>query len=199
MDFGPSPTHLWMAVLLALGAVVAFYRALFHRRPEVETAHLRGRVLTEAESVRRVTGNTADSGLQLGRHCLPARLATGHWAIVGATGSGKTLLQRLLMQSVLAQIRAGSGHRALVYDAKADVISILAGMHLACPVVILNPFDARSVAWDMARDITSPAAALQAATLLVPEAKNDSNPFFTNAARQLLHAVIQALTDKSLG
>jgi len=50
------------------------------------------------------------------------------------------------MQSVLPDIREGRGNRALVYDAKGDVLSILAGMGLSCPVQTLNPFDSRSVA-----------------------------------------------------
>lgn len=131
------------------------------------------------------------ASLQLGRRRVPGRLATGHFAFVGATGSGKTLLQRLLMQSVLPTL--GAGQRALVYDPKQHFVSLLAGMNLPCPVRILNPFDRRSVAWEMAEDITSPAAALQAATLLVPSAKADSNPFFTNAARLLVQGVFQAL------
>lgn len=45
----------------------------------------------------------------------------------------------------------------------------------------------------MAADITSPAAALQAATLLVPKAQQDANPFFSNAARHLMSAALLAL------
>ena len=76
------------------------------------------------------------------------------------TGSGKTVLQRLLMQSTLPRIREGSNHRALIYDAKQDILPILGGMDLRCPVRTFNPFDARGVAWDLAADITSPASAL---------------------------------------
>jgi type IV secretory pathway TraG/TraD family ATPase VirD4 len=45
----------------------------------------------------------------------------------------------------------------------------------------------------MAADITSPATALQAATLLVPKAQQDANPFFSNAARHLMSAALLAL------
>ena len=47
----------------------------------------------------------------------------------------------------------------------------------------------------MAADITSPAAALQAATLLVPKAQQDANPFFSNAARHLMSAALLAQTE----
>lgn len=198
MESALSPSQTLAVMLAALAAVVFLARPLFGRRPAVKASHVRGRVLTDPRRLR-ARAQPADPGLQFGRQRIPSRLATGHFAIVGATGSGKTLFQRLLMQSVLPRIGEGRGSRALVYDAKQDVLSLLAGMGLGCPVVTFNPFDARSVAWDMARDITSPAAALQAATLLIPEAKNDSNPFFTNAARQLLHGVIQALVQAAPG
>jgi type IV secretory pathway TraG/TraD family ATPase VirD4 len=70
-------------------------------------------------------------------------------------------------------------------------------MGINAPVHLLNPLDARAVAWDVAADITSPAGALQAATLLIPKASHDANPFFSNAARHLLHGVVMALMSKA--
>jgi hypothetical protein len=83
-------------------------------------------------------------------------------------------------------------HRALVYDAKLEVVPQLEGMDLQAPVLILNPFDKRSVAWDMAVDITEPATAKQIASIFIPDEKNSSQPFFANAARQLLEGVMVA-------
>jgi type IV secretory pathway TraG/TraD family ATPase VirD4 len=112
------------------------------------------------------------------------------FAILGSTGSGKTISIRLLMQSVLPNIGKGNDQRALIYDAKQDMISILAGINPPCEIVILNPFDKRGVAWDMAKDITAPATAQQIATILIPENKNASQPFFADAARHLLSGVL---------
>lgn len=83
-------------------------------------------------------------------------------------------------------------HRAIVYDAKLEVIPQLAGMDLQAPVVVLNPFDKRSVAWDLAVDITEPATAKQIASIFIPEEKKASQPFFSDAARQLLEGVMVA-------
>ena len=102
------------------------------------------------------------------------------------------------MQSAWPYIGSGAGQRALVYDAKQDMPSLLAGMHVSAPLHLLNPLDARANAWDMAEDVTSPAAALQAATLLIPKAAHDANPFFSNAARHLLQGVLLALILKAL-
>ena len=201
MLFHESATHPFAFILLALlvaGFPIVVYRVLLRRRNMVSFRHLRGRALKTVAEVRAsLAARSLAHGVQLGMHLLPHRVAYGHFAIVGATGSGKTLLQRLLMQSVLPRIGTGLEQRALIYDAKQDVLSLLAGMGLRCPVWTLHPFDARGVAWDMAGDITSPAAALQAATLLMPKAQNDANPFFSNAARHLLYGVVLALMLKA--
>lgn len=159
------------------------------RRPALTLRHHRGRVL---RSIREVEQGLSPEGFQWGRVLLPHRTAYGHLAVVGATGSGKTLLQRLLMQSVLPRIGHLPNQRALIYDAKQDVLSLLGGMNLSCPIQLLNPLDARSVAWDMAADVTSPAAAWQASSLLIPKVTHDANPFFSNAARHLLYGVLVA-------
>ncbi|HRI11506.1 MAG TPA: type IV secretion system DNA-binding domain-containing protein [Verrucomicrobiota bacterium] len=152
---------------------------------------IRGRSLRDSRQVLEALSSQSSEGfLQLGRCKLPARVATGHFAFIGTTGSGKTMMQRLLMQSVLPQIGRGKGVRALVYDAKQDVLSILAGMRLRCPVHLVHPLDSRASAWNMAADITGPASALQVATTLIPRSDRDTNPFFTNAARHLLYAAI---------
>lgn len=141
-----------------------------------------------AKSCRKII-QTGDPGIQWGGVRLPSTAADGHFCVVGVTGSGKTITLRLLMQSVLPQVRARSGNRALVYDAKQDIVSILDGMGLSSPIVVLNPFDARSFAWDMAKDVTTPAAAFQVASILIPE-EQGANRFFSDAARHFITGVL---------
>ncbi len=192
MLFSDSP-GTFVGVIAATVAGIAFVRSGLLWRDAVSASHLRGRSLrSRREAVSKIAASrtNTDPGFRLGRHLFASRLASGHIAIVGATGSGKTILQRLLLQSVLPRIRKGGTTRALVYDAKQDMLGILAGMAPDCPIHILNPLDQRAVAWNMAADITSPASALQMAHSLVPEAKNDNSPFFANAARHLLNGVL---------
>ncbi|MBI5385583.1 MAG: tyrosine-type recombinase/integrase [Verrucomicrobia bacterium] len=47
---------------------------------------------------------------------------------------------RRIMQSALRTIGLGFNHRAVVYDAKGTMNSVLRGMNLRCPIHILNPF-----------------------------------------------------------
>ncbi|MCI0538267.1 MAG: type IV secretion system DNA-binding domain-containing protein [Verrucomicrobiales bacterium] len=193
-------TRLALAFLtLAVLAIGASVWSRWAAR-KVASAHWRGRCLRtarDAEFALDRRRQASDPGLQLGQHRLPSTAASSHLAFVGATGSGKTLLQRLLMQSALPLVGSGHGHRALIYDAKQDVLSVLAGMSLNSPIRTLNPLDARSVGWDMAADIRCPASALQVASILIPEAKTDNNPFFSNAARHLLYGVLTALIQQA--
>jgi hypothetical protein len=133
---------------------------------------------------------------------LPREAATNHFCFIGATGSGKTVCIRILMQSVLYSRQLNRIiSRALVYDAKRDMLPVLHG--IVGPdnykighehkVVTLNPFDTRSYAWDMASDLTAPGHALEMASILIPPDPHASQPFFANAARHLLQGVIIAL------
>jgi type IV secretory pathway TraG/TraD family ATPase VirD4 len=195
------PDASTLVIASVLGAFCAA-RHLRRRKYPVQQIHLRGRSLLSSKAAADIlkgARSVDDSGLRLGQQLFPSDIATRHFAFIGTTGSGKTLLQRLLMQSALTSIGVGHGHRAVIYDAKQDILSILCGMRLTSPIHILNPLDSRSVAWNMAADLQSPAAALQAAATLVPESKADSNPFFTNAARHLLYGAILALIELAPG
>jgi len=129
---------------------------------------------------------------------IPERFAEQHFLLVGATGSGKTIALRLLLQSVLPLIAPGSDRRALVYDAKQDMMEILSGLPLSCEVILLNPFDARSAAWDMAKDVTTLATALQIASIFIADERGD-NSFFAKAARDLFAGVLVALHNTQPG
>jgi type IV secretory pathway TraG/TraD family ATPase VirD4 len=158
------------------------------------TEILRGtRILTMARA-RRLAADLRRTSDKLLNWCgiqIPDRFSVGHFLLVGAPGSGKTVSLRMLMQSILPQVRPGSGWRAIIYDAKQDILPILSGMKLSCPVVTLNALDRRGVAWDMAKDIDSYAVALQVAANLVPD-EQGHNAFFVKAARDLLAAVMIA-------
>ena len=101
-----------------------------------------------------------------------------------------------MMESVLPKIGTGVDTRALIYDAKRDMIPILVGLGMGENIISLHPFDERGCAWDMAKDITSPAAADQAATVLIPHEKANSSPFFTDAARALMTGVMTVFIRK---
>lgn len=105
-----------------------------------------------------------------------------HTIFFGTTGSGKTLAMRLLQQDVIPLVGIGEGYRALVYDAKGDAMPILSAIGDRSRIKLMNPFDARGVAWDIAKDVKRSTVAMEISHTLMPDV-SDNNPFFQEAAR----------------
>jgi len=157
---------------------------------------LRGtRLISYDEAVRRAYAMVRPGRLLINWIGLPfpERLARHHLLLVGGTGSGKSVSIRLLLQTVLATITPGSDRRALIYDAKQDMLEILSGMRLQYDILILNPLDLRSFAWDIAKDVRSPVVALQVSSIFIQDDGHFTTDFFVKAARDLFASVLIAL------
>ena len=137
-----------------------------------------------------------DDAYRFGPVLLAEEECPQHFLFVGATGGGKTTAIRLLMQDVVTKIEAGRDTRALIYDPKQEMPSILHGINPDTRVVLLNPFDDRGAAWDICRDVREPRVAIEVAFTLIPQ-QHESQPFFSDAARHLLYgAMLSFLTRK---
>src|SRR5512135_1664324 len=131
-----------------------------------------------------------DGSVFFAGHWVPFKDTIDHFLVMGATNTGKTLIQRMLMQSALQNIGKGRDQRAVVFDAKQDILSILAGMNLSCRVVTLDPLDGRGFAWNMAADITTRADAQTLAENLVPINEHANQKFFDQTVRCLYQEVV---------
>jgi hypothetical protein len=131
-----------------------------------------------------------EHGLFFGGIMIPEACLTRHLSITGVTGSGKTLTLRLLMQSALTRRRAAKDRRAIVFDPKRDMVSVLHSINKRVRIVILNPFDTRSAGWEVSKDIRDPASAEEFARILVPEKDEGANQFFVDAVRELLKGLV---------
>lgn len=185
----------WVVVLLGALTVTLY---LIYTLPRKGLTFIRGRQRPVQAESNKTTYQPGES-ISWGGEELPAKVATTHFLVAGTTGAGKTLLLSKLMESVLPFIgkRRADGspfdRRALVYDAKGDVLSTLY-QFTDSRVVTLHPFDRRGAAWDIAKDITTPAAALQMASILVPQDRNATgNPFFILAAQNLMRGALLSL------
>jgi type IV secretory pathway TraG/TraD family ATPase VirD4 len=128
--------------------------------------------------------------------------ACKHFLAVGSTGSGKTVLISLLMKEIMRVIAQedDADVRALVYDSKTDLLPILRGMGVPEEkLVVLNPFDARVRAWNMAADITNPMQADDVASVFIPPSQGENNPYFPDTARRFLAGIIEVFIEKSKG
>lgn len=117
--------------------------------------------------------------------------ALHHFLAVGATGSGKTLVIRRVVEGVLAE----EHQRMLLYDPKQEWASELCGLGYGQRTRLMHPFDERGAAWNMAEDIVDAVSARQLATILVPDPKKDAgggSKFYNNATRDLLSGVLLA-------
>jgi len=124
---------------------------------------------------------------------LPARVGNGNLITAGAIGTGKTRMHREHLRSLVPYILPQSDRRILIYDVKSDLLAELSAMNPACEVLVFNPFDRRSVAWDIATDVQTPEQARHFAEAFIPPPKGDDKPFFTNAARNIDAGVTNAL------
>lgn len=170
------------------------------RRPQDEDIFLSGPQLISHQQALKIAASQispADEPIFWAGLPLPRRCATEHFAIVGTPGSGKTLSLQLLMKSVLPSFRPGTQRRAVIYDAKRDTCSFIAGLFKDCPhlkpdVYLFNPFDLRGIPWAMNQDIREGPTASQIANILIEKPENATQPFFINAARALLGGVMEA-------
>lgn len=128
---------------------------------------------------------------------LPFKSGNLGLAAVGAPGSGKTVSIRLFMQSVLPHVGETADHRAIIYDAKSEMMPILAGIGIDTDpesgrVKILNPYDNRSYYWEMWRDIEDTEETGKLALLFVP-VTTGKDEMWTNRARSLLTVILDCL------
>lgn len=112
------------------------------------------------------------------------RLAQSRWArhifVAGGIGGGKTQILLPIAGQIIER-----DDRALIFDIKRDFTAYFKN------AAILAATDARSWAWDIARDIATPQAAQQFCKLLIEDSKD---PFWAAAGRALLTGYIMMLS-----
>jgi len=129
---------------------------------------------------------------------IPTHESLTHMLVTGATGAGKTIAINGFIKSLEDRFRPGreKAEQLIFYDAKGDGVPFLAALGYRPEdkdVYLLHPFDERGVVWMISEAVQEPAMAWYLACVLVPEEKNSTAPFFSDAARLLVFAVILGL------
>lgn len=182
-------------VVVALGVCCVVYKAVTAIWPTPTVKVLRGQALITYDAARRAAFDLLglnDVGIWIAGLRLPSAEAVFHWLITASSGGGKTIIIRMVAQDQFPLIVPGSDRRAIIYDSKGDMLQILGSIELRCEVLVLNPFDERCVAWDVAGDIDTAAGAQQLAAALMPD-HDETQKFFIEAARQLVGSVVVCL------
>ncbi|MHB1773560.1 MAG: type IV secretion system DNA-binding domain-containing protein [Acidimicrobiales bacterium] len=123
-------------------------------------------------------------GLALGGIELSRSAETKHLLLVGLQGGGKTVLINALLDQAAAR-----GERRIIFDPKKDFVrAYFDPSH----VVLLGPWDERSVVWDAAGDFDEPSLAYEFCNVLYQVAARPEHKRWVGGAARVLSGLIIA-------
>lgn len=169
--------------------------------PVLAPQHIRGAVLHTVEEARATAQallKPKDTSFLFGGVPLAAWKACLHVFVAGATGGGKTLTFRMLAAQLLALGRANG----VVYDGKLELVPYLTALLGDRPLWLFSPLDARTVAWDIGRDVRGFQEATQVAALVFPpptENRGGGSEFYNTVGNDFLLGVVSVFTEISPG
>ncbi len=179
------------ALATSLSAAIGYAggRAM-SRGPSEGKTYQRGAMVAEhpraASGHRR--GNEQSSEITLARRPVAAQDETKHFKLIGTTGTGKSTAIQEMLISALAR-----GDRAVIADPDGGYLR-----HFHDGVrgdAILNPFDRRSVKWDLFSEIRNAYDVDQLARSLIPDQEGAdrswrgyARTFFSSVTRQMHEA-----------
>ena len=102
------------------------------------------------------------TGITLAGRVVPPRDETKHFKLIGTTGTGKSTAIQEILNAALAR-----GDRAVIADPDGGYLQRF--YEPARGDVVLNPFDERSVRWDLFAELKSPYDVEQLARSLIPD------------------------------
>ena len=198
--FGPAVFRQWLPIiavgsLLFIGVRTYIDLGREYQHRDARKRH-RGRLMLKEKAARkeaRKKRKPGDRGILWGKLRLPSKDAEKHFCIIGGIGSGKTLTLRMLMQDQLPLLTPGSNRRALIYDCQEDFVQTTAAImrDIDCPMYILNPFDKRRAAWDIAKDIDYAPVAANLAARVFPSNPKSHNKFYEETPRTIMTCVVE--------
>jgi type IV secretory pathway TraG/TraD family ATPase VirD4 len=175
----------------------------FRRRARRQAAptHIRGtRIVTPPELSGTIGNRNADCIIlnciynnQRGaeKECqipIPPEIQNQHFISVGRSRTGKTNLQN----QILEQLRARNA-KVVIYDRKG---SYLRTFYDESSDAILNPVDARGAGWTLFNDVKDEPDIDTVAASIIPAENGGADPFWNNAAREMLSAILHCLAQR---
>jgi type IV secretory pathway TraG/TraD family ATPase VirD4 len=148
--------------------------------------HQRGSLVDEQSLPTRVPSrrHSESAGITLAGLEVPAQDETKHFKLIGTTGTGKSTAIQEIMHSALAR-----GDRAVIADPDGGYLRRFYRQERGD--IILNPFDERSVKWNLFAEIRSAHDVEQLARSLIPDHDGQdrswrgyARTFFTAVTRQ---------------
>ena len=159
---------------------------------EDRESHRRGSVLAKFPPAvgSRSRENARGAGIMLAGTAVPAQDEAKHFKLIGTTGTGKSTAIQEIIAGALAR-----GDRAVIADPDAGYLQRFYRPDRGD--IVLNPFDRRSVKWDLFSEIKSSYDVEQLARSLIPDHEGQdrswrgyARTFFTSVTRQAHEAGI---------
>src|SRR5579863_5771360 len=160
------------------------------RDSENDRHHRRGALLADRPPAQRSKAHqqARGAGITLAGTAVPAQDETKHFKLIGTTGTGKSTAIHEIMTSALSR-----GDRAVIADPDGGYLQRFYRPDRGD--VVLNPFDPRSVKWDLFSEIKSDYDVEQLARSLIPDHEGQdrswrgyARTFFTAVTRQAQEA-----------
>ena len=143
---------------------------------------------TQVSTKKRRGFKSASDQIQIGGIPIPPSVEPQHFLLVGAPGTGKTVVAEAVMDAIRAR-----GQRAVVYDSTGEFVS---HYYREGKDVILSPIDNRSALWSPWAEGNNAYAYENLAAALIPDGQGE-NQFWAQAARAIFRAVLASTTDLS--
>ncbi|MBS1090736.1 type IV secretion system DNA-binding domain-containing protein [Gluconobacter sp. Dm-74] len=160
---------------------------------ELADRYISGTQLVSAQALAKATTNADDPApLLIGSVPIPRGFETRHFELDGSTGSGKTTAMRQMLDGIEAR-----GEPAIVYDISGSFVA-----QYYNPVrgdIILSPFDARGVYWNLFDEIQHPADAARLARYLINETGDRDRDVWLETARILVANILRQLWEEHRG
>lgn len=115
----------------------------------------------------------------------PPNAVEAQTAICGTVGVGKTTSIKELLNTIRE-----NGGRAIIYDKMGG---LLTDYYDPSTDIVINPFDARSVAWSPFNEARTPEAFAQIAEVMIPDKPDAGDPFWSQTARLVFEYVARSL------
>ena len=126
--------------------------------------------------------------IPIGRVSIPRDIETQHVLLAGSTGTGKSLA----LQALVETIRDRVADRAVAVDPGGELMA----RYWRCGDTLLNPLDARSVAWSPLAEMRDAADADRLAKSLLPDTDGNDAQQWQLYAQGLTSAVLQRLAER---
>jgi type IV secretory pathway TraG/TraD family ATPase VirD4 len=175
------------AILLAAAVAIALAGSSALMRRKSRETYKRGVLLIDGRQLQRRTSRRKELGaapLTLAGVAIASADETKHFKLIGTTGTGKSTAIRELLGAALAR-----GDRAVFADPDGGYFARFHDRYRGD--IVLNPFEANSVKWDLFAEIRNSYDVEQLASALIPSSDDASAAEWRGYARTFLAAVMR--------